>query len=139
MKNPLYLLDKIILTIYFALAVATPLIFTTATTELYEVPKMFFVYFCTVILFCLTLLKITLTKKLEIPKSKTLLALIAFTLVILISTITSTDRYLSVFGYPTRLNGGLISQFAYLVIFATFLINTSAEKAKSVLMALVIG
>lgn len=139
MKNPLDPVNKIILTIYFTLAVATPLIFTTHTTELYEVPKMFFVYFCAVILFSLTLLKITITNKLEVPKSKALLALIAFTLVILISTITSTDRYLSIFGYPTRLNGGLLSQFAYLIIFASFLINISAEKAKSVLLALTIG
>ncbi len=139
MKNPLDLVNNTILIIYFALAVATPLIFTTATTELYEVPKMFFVYFCAVILFSLTLLKITITKKLEIPRSKSLLALIAFTFVILISTITSTDRYLSTFGYPTRLNGGLLSQIAYLVIFIAALINLSREKARSVLLALVIG
>ncbi len=139
MRNLLDLLNKIILLIYFALAVATPLIFTTTTTELYEVPKMFFVYFCAAILFFLTLLEITITKKLEIPKSKALLALIAFTLVILISTIISTDKYLSIFGYPTRLNGGLLSQIAYLVIFIAALINLSVEKAKSVLLALVIG
>lgn len=139
MKNPFDLIDKAILFIYFALAVVTPLIFTTQTTELYEVPKMFFVYFCATIIFFLTLIQIVLKRKLEIPKSKSLIALAALTLSIILSTFTSSDKYTSIFGFPTRLNGGLLSQLAYLVTFVGVLINLTAEKAKSIILALVIG
>lgn len=139
MKSPISLINSAILVVYFALATVTPLIFTTQTTELYEVPKMFFVYFAATAIFFLTLIKITLERKLEFPKSKPLYAFIALTIVYLLSTFLSTDRYTSVFGFTTRLNGGLLSQIAYLVIFAGALINLSAEKAKSILLALIVG
>lgn len=100
---------------------------------------MFFVYFAASTIFFLTLIKITVEKKIELPKSKPLYAFVALTFVYLLSTILSTDRYTSVFGFTTRLNGGLLSQIAYLVIFSGALINLSSEKAKSILLALVVG
>ena len=110
-------LDKIISFSYLALVIITPFLFTTQTTELYEIPKMLFVYFFAAIIFFSTLIKFIENKKILIP---TLWPLAIFTLFValqIISTLTSVDKFTSVFGYPTRLNGGLLSQFAYLAIF----------------------
>ena len=136
--NPkiLQVLNKSIIYIYLAIAVITPLIFTTQTTELYEVPKMFFVYFGAVVIFFLTIIKFLLQKQIEIPKNPIVLAFTIFVLVNLISTFFSIDKFTSIFGYPTRLNGGLLSQFAYLVLLAAAFVNINTQYAQKLLIVI---
>jgi O-antigen ligase len=131
------LLDQTIYIIFLALTIITPLLFTTQTTEIYEIPKMYFVYFASTILLALTITKFIIEKKIKIPTGAVVMSLTIFIFVQVISTLFSQDKYTSIFGYPTRLNGGLISQFAYLVIFATGLINLNTQKVKSMLLAIV--
>ncbi len=133
------LVDKSIFIVFVTLAVATPLIFSTFNTELYEVPKMHFVYLTAVVIFFLTLAKFILLGKIIIPKNPLLIIFAAFVLVQLVSTFFSIDKFTSIFGFPSRLNGGLISQFAYLVIFAGVLVNLNFEKIKKILIAIVIS
>lgn len=130
-------LDQTIYIIFLALAIITPLLFTTQTAEIYEVPKMYFVYFASTILLTLTAAKFVTDKKIKIPTGTVTISFTIFILVQVISTLFSQDKYTSIFGYPTRLNGGLISQFAYFVIFASGLISLNAQKAKSLLTAIV--
>ena len=131
-------IDSAIWVIFLALAIVTPLIFTTQTTELYEVPKMFFVYLAATILLFLTLIKFVLQEKIEIPKNLVLSLFGFFLIVQIISTIFSIDKFTSIFGFPTRLNGGLLSQFAYFVIFAAAIINLTSSQAKKLLVSIVI-
>lgn len=131
------ILDKSIYFSYLALAILTPLIFTTTTTEIYEVPKMFFVYWISLIILFATIYKLLINRKLILPTSWPLYALLFLTATQVVSTITSTDLYLSLFGYPTRLNGGLLSTFSYLIIFAGALINLSTEKVKTMILAII--
>lgn len=129
--------DQTIYIIFLALAIITPLLFTTQTTEIYEVPKMYFVYFASTFLLTLTITKFAIDKKIKIPTGAVVISFVIFILVQIISTLFSQDKYTSVFGYPTRLNGGLISQFAYLVIFSTGIINLNTQKAKTLFVAIV--
>ena len=132
-------LDKIISFSYLALVIITPFLFTTQTTELYEIPKMLFVYFFAAIIFFSTLIKFIENKKILIP---TLWPLAIFTLFValqIISTLTSVDKFTSVFGYPTRLNGGLLSQFAYLAIFFGALVNLGRVHSHKLIAASVIS
>ena len=133
------LVDKSIFIVFTILAVATPLIFSTFNTELYEVPKMHFVYLIAVVIFFLTIAKFILLGKIIIPKNPLLIVFAASVLVQLVSTFFSIDKFTSIFGFPSRLNGGLISQFAYLVIFAGVLVNLNFEKIKKILIAIVIS
>ncbi|KKR87935.1 MAG: hypothetical protein UU34_C0002G0052 [Candidatus Curtissbacteria bacterium GW2011_GWA1_41_11] len=133
------LLNKSIFIVFVTLAVATPFIFSTFNTELYEVPKMHFVYLTAVVIFFLTLAKFILPGKITIPKNPILIIFAAFVLVQLVSTFFSMDKFTSIFGFPSRLNGGLISQLAYLIIFTGFLVNLNFEKAKKILIAIVIS
>ncbi|KKR51220.1 MAG: hypothetical protein UT84_C0002G0081 [Candidatus Curtissbacteria bacterium GW2011_GWA1_40_16] len=124
---------------FLALAVATPLIFTTQTTELFEVPKMFFVYFVSAIIFFLLVTKSFLTGKVKIPIGSVTIAFAVFIVVQIASTIFSTDKYLSVLGYPTRLNGGLLSQFSYLILLAAGITTLNVQKARQLLIAIVVA
>ncbi len=122
-----------------ALAVVTPFIFTTQTTELFEVPKMFFVYLVSVILLFLIVSKSILEKKFTFPTGAATIAFGFFLLTQIASTITSTDKYLSIFGYPTRLNGGLLSLISYFVIFASAITQLDKIRANRILLALVVS
>src|SRR3989344_5383939 len=123
---------------YLALAVVTPLIFSTKNSELFEVPKMHFVYFVAVIILFLTLVKFILQGRIIIPQSWPLLALLTFLTILTLSTFFSIDKFTSVFGYPSRLNGGLLAQFAYFVIFSGVLINLSSLQIRKLLVAIVL-
>jgi len=132
-------LNKTIFLSYLALATVTPLLFSTQNSELFEVPKMLFVYLISTIIFFLTLIKFVLQNKITIPKSWPLLALFFFLIIQSLSTFTSIDKFTSVFGYPSRLNGSLLSQFAYFVIFAGALINLDLKQAQKILTSIVVG
>ncbi|MBI2012335.1 hypothetical protein HYS90_00220 [Candidatus Curtissbacteria bacterium] len=130
--------DKIIWLSYFALAAVTPLVFSTQNSELFEVPKMHFVYLLATIIFFSTLIKVSLGGKILVPKSLPLAAFSIFFLFQIFSTLTSIDKFTSVFGYPTRLNGGLLSQASYFVILACAFMNLNPSRAKKLLMTIVI-
>ena len=137
--SPVGLLDKLIWFSYLALAVITPLLFSTQNTELFEVPKMLFVYFFATIIFFLTLTKNVLNGKIAIPKNPVFLIFLIFIIIQTLSTFSSVDKFTSVFGYPSRLNGGLLSQIAYLVIFMGILQNLSVEQIKKLLISMVLS
>lgn len=130
-------LDKLIYLTFLASAILTPLIFTTAGTELFEVPKMFIVYLTAAILLISTALKFIFQGKIQIPKSLVFYSLLILVAIEVLSTLTSIDKFTSVFGYPTRLNGGLLSSFAYLIIFAAALVNLNFQKAQKLLLTMI--
>lgn len=132
-------LDKLIYFTFLISAVLTPLFFTTANTELFELPKMFIVYLTAVSLLTLTSLKFIAQGKIQIPRSLIFYALTAFVVIQIVATLTSIDKFTSVFGYPTRLNGGLLSQFAYLIIFTSATINLNFQKAQRLLLTMTVA
>jgi len=124
---------------YLSLAIITPLIFTTNNSELFEVPKMHFVYLIAIVLLFGTIFKFLLARKVSLPTGLPVLAFVIFVFVQIISAFTSIDKFTSIFGYPSRLNGGLLSQFAYLIIFASALVNLNPDKVKKLLLGFIFG
>lgn len=120
------------------LVVVTPVLFTTATSELFEIPKMIFVYFATTVILFLTLIKFVLSGKILIPKNWPLAALVIFVTIQTVSTITSIDKFTSVFGYPSRANGGLLSQVAYSLIFFCALVNLDRVKSQKIFLVAIV-
>ena len=123
---------------YLALATVTPLIFSTANSELFEVPKMLFVYTAAVIITSLLLITYVVQKKRSLPLNLILTSFIFLLLTQVASTLISIDKFTSIYGYPSRLNGGLLSQFTYLAILAG-VASLSREKILTVLQASVIS
>ena len=129
LKNLLKLL------LYF-LVFSTPLIFVNNTNELYEFPKMFFVYFLgATVVFILCILALLSKVKIKLPSFPVLFYLSAA----IISTIFSSHLYTSVWGYYTRFNGGLISIMVFIGIY--LVISSALEKSEisKILLLLIIN
>jgi O-antigen ligase len=115
---------------FISLFFFTPLVFTFSNSELFELPKMYLVYFFTIIITCLHLIN-SIKNRLPLFKKTFLnIPLILFFLSQLISTIISIDPYTSFFGYYSRLNGGLLSLVSYLLLYFV-LISYLDEKHKN--------
>lgn len=116
---------------YFLFAILlffTPLIFTSNTNELFEFPKMFFVYRLGLIIIFLFFFGHFWRE--EKSKLKSIPLIVLFLLLINIgSTIFSSHLYTSVWGYYTRFNGGLVSLLTYAGI---FYVGINKLKAKTV-------
>lgn len=113
--------DRILAWTLTGLFLITPLLVTTNTAELFEFPKMIFVYLVGAIVYLILssqFLDFSLSQKdpknLQLPHRR---ALFVFAASALISTVLSIHRPTSVFGYYKRFNGGLASLAAFLVIY----------------------
>lgn len=95
----------------------TPLIFTSANSELFELPKMYFVYGSTIIIVATHIIA-AIQKQVPLFKKTILdIPLFLFLLSQIISTFLSIDIHTSIFGYYSRLNGGLLSTVCYLILY----------------------
>lgn len=129
-------LTKTIKSLYLSLFFFTPLIFNFSNSELFELPKMYFVYSLTIII--VTLHLINWVKKntplfrhsiLDIPL---LLFLISQT----ISTFISIDINTSIFGYYSRLNGGLLSIISFIFLYWILVIYINKDFKREIINTL---
>jgi len=116
--------------LYLLLFFLTPLVFTTFNSELFEVPKMYLVYFFTTLILFLHLINFFRGQVSFVSKSPLNLPLLLFLLAQIISTIGSVDIHTSFFGYYSRLNGGLLSLLAFSLLFF-ILVNYLDDKFKN--------
>ena len=120
--------EKIIATGFYLLFFLVPLIFTPWTRELFEFPKMLLVYTLTTIIAAAFAIKTIIDGKwsdLRTPLDKPILA---FLVIYLGSTLSSIDRYTSIFGYYTRFNGGLLSIACFIGLF--YILNAEIRNRK---------
>jgi O-antigen ligase len=111
------MLKKPIHFLFLSLFFLTPLIFTQSNSELFELPKMYFVYLATA---SITIFHLINVFKNQVPfYKKTFLdiPLLLFLISQTISTYYSVDPHTSFFGYYSRLNGGLLSLICYSLLY----------------------
>ena len=114
----------------------TPLVFVTNTNELYEFPKMYFVYFMgitTFFIFCVLLLFSKI--KFKSPS----IPILFYLSTTIISTIFSSHLYTSVWGYYTRFNGGLISIMVFVSIYLVVSSVLKKDDVSNILSLLIIN
>ncbi len=114
MKN----ISKIIKFLYLTIFFLTPFLFTFFNSELFEIPKMYFVYLLTTII---TFLHLTnwIAGEVSLYKKNFLNLFFLFFLISqIICTLTSIDLHTSFFGYYSRLNGGLLSIICYFLLYS---------------------
>lgn len=107
----------IVQSVYPLLLLAVPLAMSTATSEMFEFPKILLIYAgASTVFVCWVLLRLWY----GLPvRRHTLLSWVGlFVVSQIIATITSIDPHTSIFGYYGRFNGGLASTVAYAVLFA---------------------
>ena len=111
------ILKKPYLILYSILLFFTPLVFSQKTNELFEFPKMFFVYvlgFFIISFFITGVLMYPVELKKPSPWVTALVILTA------ISTVFSSHFYTSFFGYYSRFNDSLIS---YVIFFGLYFVG----------------
>ena len=113
---------------FYALFFLTPLTFNFATKELFEFPKMILVY-----LFSTLALFLFLIKKRSSPRSSSVtLSLTLFVVSYFATTLLSTHRYTSLWGYYSRFNGGFFSLLAFYSIY--LILNQFLNKIRTELI-----
>lgn len=100
---------------------------------------MYLVYALTVIILGSWAVKSILAGRFVFRRSFLDIPLILFLLSLSLSTITSIDVHTSIFGYYSRLNGGLLSSFAYCLLYWAFVSNITCEKVRNIIILLLIS
>lgn len=119
--------DGIIYLLYVLLFLITPLLVCPWTYELFEFPKMVFVYFLAVLIgSCFVIRSIFDARQSLWAIFRPLLwirPLIAYLICFVFSVSFSMHIYTSIFGYYTRFHGGFLSLLAYLTLFLVFILE----------------
>lgn len=132
-------INQAIFICFFITFLLLPLIVIPVTSELFEFNKMVFIYLMTSIITSLWLAKILVSKKINFQKTPLDLPILIFLAANIISAIFSIDKNLSIFGYYSRFNGGLLSLFSYSILYWAFVNNISKEKVSKIVKAIVLS
>jgi len=131
--------EKLLRLSFYLLFLITPLIFTPFNYELFEFNKMLTVYFLAICILGLWIIRMISTKSLIFKKTPLDIPLGIFFLSQVLSTIFSIDPHTSVYGYYSRLNGGLLSITAYLILYYAFVSNFQGKEVMKFLKATLIS
>jgi putative inorganic carbon (hco3(-)) transporter len=134
------MLQKILFYSFAALFAAVPLIWSPLNFELFEFNKMLLVYLLTTVIIGVWLLKSINQKSFIINRTPLDLPLLLFLGANILSTVFSIDRHTSIWGYYSRLNGGLLSLISYLLLYWALVSNLNkSEVIKLLKIGLISG
>ena len=123
----------------YVLLLFTPLIWSSATSELFELPKMFFVYFIGICAVTVWIIYSLAMKKPLMAKSPLNFFALFFLFSQFISTIFSIHPWTSIFGYYSRFNGGFLSTLNYILLFFSFSSMATKRDTYMLLKVMIIG
>lgn len=132
------LINKAIFSILVIVAVLTPLIFTSFTTEFFETPKLIVLSVAVLVLFILWSFSWVTAGKVIITRTPLDLPLLLLLIIVLISTFLSQSQYISIFGNFPRIHGSAISWVLYILLYFVAVSNIrSVTQARVMTFALV--
>lgn len=115
--------NKIIEFSFYALFFVTPLLFTSINSELYEFPKMFFVWATAILIVGAWGIRMVTLNRIIFHHTLLDLPLLLFLFSQIVSFLISIDHYTSFWGYYSRLNGGIASTITYIFLYWAFVSN----------------
>ncbi|KKR34002.1 MAG: hypothetical protein UT63_C0008G0001 [Candidatus Gottesmanbacteria bacterium GW2011_GWC2_39_8] len=124
---------KIIEWSFYLLFFFVPLILTPLNYELFEYNKMMMVYGFALVIGASWIIKMIANGKPVIRRTPLDIPILLFLLSQIISTIFSIDRHVSIFGYYSRFNGGLLSVISYITLYYAFVTNFPQDKIKKLM------
>ncbi len=130
---------KILRASFYLLFIFTPLLFTPYNNELFEFNKMLLTYGLTVLIVSAWLWRMVDSRQLIFKKTLLDIPLLLFLASQILSTFFSIDPHTSIWGYYSRLNGGLLSIVCYLLLYWAFVSNFDKDEALKMLRATIIG
>lgn len=131
--------SRIFQSCFYLLFIFTPLLFTPYNNELFEFNKMLLTYALTIIIVGCWLWKMVSLRQIIFKRTLLDLPLLLFLGSQVLSTIFSIDPHTSIWGYYSRLNGGLLSIISYLLLYWAFVSNFDRTQALKMLRATLIG
>jgi len=128
---------------FYGIFLLVPLAFTSATSELFELNKMWLTWGLTIIISASWLTKMVIQRKILFQRTPLDIPIALFLVSQIISTIFSWDFHISLWGYYSRFNGGLLSIISYIFLYYSFLSNFQTNAIvivkKSLFLSLVSG
>lgn len=115
--------DKVIEYSFYLLFFLVPLVFSSKTSELFELNKMWLTFALVILITSSWIAKMVVLKKFYLQKTPLDIPILLFLISQIISTINSLDSYTSLWGYYSRFNGGLLSIFSYVILYYAFVSN----------------
>lgn len=134
--NYINILNKIIEYGFYAIFFLVPLALAPDTSELFEFNKMWITYILSLVILAAWVSKMLIKREFKVQRTPLDIPIILFLLSQIISTVFSLDRYISLWGYYSRFNGGLFSLIAYIFLYYAFVSNFR-ENAKIIVKRLI--
>jgi len=133
--------NRIIEYSFYALFLLVPLAFTSSTYELFEMNKMWLTWALTIVIAMAWIIKMVLQRKFFFQRTPLDIPIGLFLISQIISTIFSLDVHVSLWGYYSRFNGGLLSIISYILLYYAFLSNspTLAKVQRLMTISLISG
>ncbi|MCL4353037.1 O-antigen ligase family protein [Patescibacteria group bacterium] len=119
--------NKIIEYSFYILFLFVPLAFASMTSELFEFNKMWLTFILTIIITGAWLSKMVIRKRLILQRTPLDIPILLFLASQIISTFHSLDTHVSLWGYYSRFNGGLLSIISYILLYYAFVSNFAYE------------
>ncbi len=123
-------LDSAITVTLLIIAGVTPLLMFNQTTEFYEIPKLIFLIFTTVLLLGLWVFSWILKGKISISRTPLDLALIFLLLAVIVSAFFSPTRLISIYGNLPRVHASAVAWVMYILLY--FLAVSHFRKFKNI-------
>lgn len=115
--------DKSIAVCFYLIFFLVPLVMYPTTFELFEFNKMWVLFILTILIGFLWLSKMIMSGRFIFKRTLFDIPIFLFLLSQFISTILSIDPYVSIWGYYSRFNGGLLSIATYIFLYYAFASN----------------
>src|SRR4051812_41751657 len=109
--NVLKWCDWIIEYSFYGIFLLVPLVFSSDTSELFELNKMWLTWGFAIIIGAAWISKMFVEKRIFIQRTPLDIPILLFLAAHIISTMISLDSFVSFWGYYSRWNGGLLSIF----------------------------
>lgn len=119
-KTNIGFFDKSIAFCFYLLFFFVPLAMYPSSFELFEFNKMWVVFMLTIIIGFLWLSKMIYAGRIFFRRTPFDIPILLFLLSQLVSTVFSIDPYVSLWGYYSRFNGGLLSLTSYIFLYYAF-------------------
>ena len=122
---------------FLCLGFIAPLIFYSKTSELFEFNKLVFVYAISIFIAGLWVMRMIIERKIVVSRTVLGPFILLFILSLIISTSSSIDSHVSIWGYPGRWNGGLLSIITYSFLYFAYVSNMAKKQTKNFILSLI--
>lgn len=118
---------------FYALFFLVPLVFTTDNSELFELSKMWITWGLTTVIATAWITRMIATRQFHVKRTPLDIPLLLFLSSQIISTLLSLDMRISIWGYYSRFNGGLLSTIAYIILYYALVSNLTIKAVRRIL------